>query len=190
MALRILARGGIANISFWINGGTGGGQRLRLYAEYGITGRPPFQLPMLPANTWRLVQSFTLQLGVANVANLNRFDLQLTASGSAGILCGRCATDGRTGAVGPRDRGFDRGHPANGAQMAWSEYGGFGTADDTSTAVSFLREMGRLCAVPGRIADEYHWASNTSLTNTWHWSISFAILSTWPPTLGLGVHHS
>ncbi len=161
------------NISFWINGGTGGGQRLQLYAEYGTnTGRPAFQLPMLPANTWQLVQVSLAQLGVANVTNLNRFDLQLTASGSAGTFY---VDDVQlTAAPAPLVHvTVDSTEVIRQTEPRWR---GVNTAVwdgnfDTSTTVSFLREMGTaIMRFPGgSLSDEYHWASNTSLTNTWHW---------------------
>lgn len=47
---------------------------------------------------------------------------------------------------------------------------------DTSPTVSLLKEMGtRVLRFPGgSLSDEYHWASNTSLTNNWQWATSFA----------------
>jgi hypothetical protein len=164
------------DVSFWINGGNGGGQQLQLYAEYGTNSGKAFQLPKLANNTWQLVQVSLAQLGVASVTNLNRFDLQLTASGSAGTffvddvqLTAKSAplvhvTVDATKAIRqtePRWLGVNT--------AVWdSDF-------DTSTTVSFLRAMGTaIMRFPGgSLSDEYHWASNTSSTNTWRWSTSF-----------------
>src|SRR5215204_2018633 len=42
-----------ASLSFWVNGGTGGGQVLRVQALLSHVAQPGTNLPALPANTWQ-----------------------------------------------------------------------------------------------------------------------------------------
>jgi hypothetical protein len=74
------------NLSFWINGGAAGGQKLQVYAQYGTNSGATVQLPALPANTWQWMQVSLVKLAVANATNLNRITLQLTASGASGTF--------------------------------------------------------------------------------------------------------
>ncbi len=66
-----------ASVSFWINGGSVGGQKLLVQGELSGAGQTPgVQLPQLSANTW---QPFTIalsSLGVANQPNLDGLWLQ------------------------------------------------------------------------------------------------------------------
>ena len=146
------------------------------YAEYGTNSGPAFQLPKLLTNTWQSIQVSLAQLGVAKVTNLNRFDLQLTASGSAGTFY---VDDMQlTAAPAPLVHvTLDATKVVRQTEPRWL---GVNTAVwdgnfDTSTTLSMLREMGTtIMRFPGgSLSDEYHWASNTTLTNSWHWSTSF-----------------
>src|SRR3954469_21475250 len=73
-----------ANLVFWANGGSSGGQRLQVQAVYGnnVNGLA-YSLPTaLAANTW---QAFTIPLsalGIANRSNVNRFHIQLKDTGT------------------------------------------------------------------------------------------------------------
>ncbi len=64
------------NLTFWIHGGSGGGQQLRIYAELGGVGQPSIDLPPLVANTWQQLTYSLAALGVANQPNFSRFTLQ------------------------------------------------------------------------------------------------------------------
>lgn len=165
------------NVSFWINGGSAGGQRLQFYAESGTNSGPAFQLPKLTSNTWQLVQISLAQLGVANVTNLNRLDLQLTSSGSAGTFY----VDDMQLTAKPAPLIHVTVDATKAIRQTEPRWLGVNTAVwdgnfDTSTTLSLLREMGTaIMRFPGgSLSDEYHWASNTTLTNTWRWSTSFA----------------
>ena len=63
------------NFSFWINGGSSGGQQLRVYAET-TDAMPGVDLSPLVANTWQHINLSLAALGVANVANLTRISIQ------------------------------------------------------------------------------------------------------------------
>jgi hypothetical protein len=71
------------NFTFWANGGANGGQRLQVYAQYGTNSGTTYQLPSpLPANSWQQFVVPFSALGLANVTNLYRINLQLTGSGT------------------------------------------------------------------------------------------------------------
>src|SRR5438093_2705251 len=72
-----------SNLVFWAHGGTTGGQKVQIYAEYGTNTAPVYPLSALAANTWQQFVIPLSTLGVANATNLNRLTFQLTSSGSA-----------------------------------------------------------------------------------------------------------
>lgn len=166
-----------SNLTFWANGGTGGGQKVQLYIQYGTNSGPAFQLAVLPANSWLFYQIPLSKLGVANATNLNRINWQLTSSGSSGTFY----VDDVELTSQPAPLVHLAVNVNQPLRVADSRWFGVNTAVwdgnfDTSTTISLLREIGpRIMRFPGgSLSDEYHWASNTTLTNTWHWSTSFA----------------
>ncbi|HET7625959.1 MAG TPA: alpha-L-arabinofuranosidase [Verrucomicrobiae bacterium] len=165
-----------SSLSFWANGGPGGGQVLQIYAEYGAASGPAFAIPALPANTWKQFVIPLSALGVADKTNLNRITWQLT-SGSGIFYLDDIQLNPKPApslvhievnaaqAIRPVD---SRWFSANAA--VWD--GNF----DTPQTISFLNEMGltALRFPGGSLSDQYHWASNKSLDNSWQWQTSFA----------------
>jgi hypothetical protein len=75
------------NISFWLNGGTNGGQKLQVYGLLDVGGAVTAQgarvpLTPLPTNGWQLYVVSLASMGVANQTNFSGFVLQ-DATGSA-----------------------------------------------------------------------------------------------------------
>jgi hypothetical protein len=64
------------NLTFWVHGGSSGGQLLQMYAELSSGGLPSIALPPLVANTWQQLSFSLAALGVANQPNFSRFSLQ------------------------------------------------------------------------------------------------------------------
>jgi hypothetical protein len=64
------------NLTFWINGGASGGQRLQIYAEVTGASKPAISLPTLAADTWQQFSFSLSALGVANQPNFIRFSIQ------------------------------------------------------------------------------------------------------------------
>jgi hypothetical protein len=64
------------NLTFWINGGASGGQRLQIYAEVTGASKPAISLPTLAAGTWQQMSFSLSALGVANQPNFIRFSIQ------------------------------------------------------------------------------------------------------------------
>jgi hypothetical protein len=77
---------GYTNLTFWINGGAGGGQTVRLLATLGTdtdgTPQTPVSLAALPANSWVQVSVSLAALGVANAPDFNGFWIQSTQGGA------------------------------------------------------------------------------------------------------------
>ena len=71
-----------SSLTFWMNGGAGGGQQFKVYAELGTTAQSPVSLAPLVANTWQQITLSLAALGVANQPNFARFSIQ-DATGSA-----------------------------------------------------------------------------------------------------------
>ena len=63
--------GFFTNLTFWIHGGTNGGQRLQIQALLSGSARPAVSLGTLATNTW---QQFTLSLASLGVAGAPDFD--------------------------------------------------------------------------------------------------------------------
>jgi hypothetical protein len=75
------------NITFWLNGGSSGGQRLQAYGLLNVSGTVTSQAPRValatvPANTWQQYTVSLSSLGVANAANFSGFVVQ-DVSGAA-----------------------------------------------------------------------------------------------------------
>src|ERR1700722_2758283 len=77
-------------LTFWVNGGTSGGQVLQIYGEFGanhgagpiiaLTGLP---VPKLLPNTWTQLRIPLNALEPPGMSNLNRINIELAAKGTA-----------------------------------------------------------------------------------------------------------
>jgi hypothetical protein len=165
------------NLVLWANGGAAGGQVLQAQAQVGSTNGPAVRLGALPANAWQHFVIPLSALGAANVSNLNRLNLQLTSYGTTNTFY---IDDVQvTGAAAPAlvHLSINATQALRGVDARWF---GVNTAiwDGnffSPTTISFLKEMGAtILRFPGgSLSDEYHWASNTSSTNTWRWNTGF-----------------
>ena len=170
------------NLNFWANGGALGGQVVQIYLQYSNTVMvgPSYQLPPLQANTWQQFFIPFSALGVAGVTNLDRFNFQLTASGTTNAFY---LDDVNLTAVQPSlvHLEIDANQTV---RMADSRWFGLNTAIwdgnlDTPTTSSALAELDtQILRFPGgSLSDTYHWSTNSSWdaqNKTWvKWGISF-----------------
>ncbi len=170
------------NFSFWAHGGSSGGQRLQVYFSYPNNSSGPIvSIPTgLPANTW---QQYTIPLsllGAVGATNLYRINIQLTNFGTTNtfylddiqfnplpvpalVKVSLVATQ----AI----RTVDERHFGVNLTM-WDTH--FDPPNHLTTT-ALLQEMGTtVVRMPGgSLSDEYHWGSNTTLSNTWTWAASF-----------------
>ena len=166
-----------SNLSFWANGGTGGGQILRAYVQYGTNTGPFYVLSALPANTWQQFVIPFSSLGIVGITNLNRITLQLTSNGTTNAFYVDDIQLGAAPTPALVHLGVDASHTVRAADGRWF---GLNTAVwdsyfDTVATSNSLKELGTfLLRFPGgSLSDEYHWATDTSLSNTWTWGTSF-----------------
>jgi alpha-L-arabinofuranosidase len=171
------------SLNFWIHGGTNGGQKLQVYGllHVGSTpnaGQSYFSLGTLQTNSW---QQFTIPLtalGVANKANFTGFVIQSSIGAAQPTFYVDDIQLNTKPAPALVHMSLNTTQAVRTADARWF---GVNTAVwdsnfDTSQTVSLLNEMGtRIMRFPGgSLSDEYHWASNKTLSNTWTWATSFA----------------
>ena len=169
---------------FEAHGGTTGGQRLQVTLQDADGTGPAYVLPTpLPAGQWRTYVIPLDLLGKAASSTLERINLQLRADGSSGAfyvdevrLVPRAVPSPVALTV----------HADRILRTADTRWFGINTAIwdndfadnsiERARTLGLLREMGvtTLRFPGGSLSDQYHWASNRSLTNTWQWNTSFA----------------
>jgi alpha-N-arabinofuranosidase len=163
---------GFASISFWLNGGTVGGQQLQMYGNLS-TGTSP------QAGAWQQYTVSLSALGVANATNFTGFAIQDHVGSTEPTFD---VDDIQLNPVVPPPAvvhfTINAGQPLRTADARWF---GLNAATwdsyyDTPTTVSLLNQLGtRIIRLPGgSLSDQYHWVSGTTLTNTWQWVTSFA----------------
>ena len=161
-----------ANFTFWANGGTNGGQRLRVYAQYGANSGTTYQLPSpLPANAWQQVVVPFSALGVVNVSNLNRITLQLTAAGTTGTFYVDDVQLSAAAAPALTHLDINATQTVRSVDARWF---GINTAMwdgyfDTPETIALLQQMGTraLRCMGGSLSDNYHWASDLTEGTDW-----------------------
>ena len=81
---------GYTNLTFWINGGAGGGQTVQVRATLGTdsdgSAQTPVALTPLPTNSWLQVSVSLAALGVAGAPDFNGFWIQSTQSNSEPVF--------------------------------------------------------------------------------------------------------
>lgn len=71
---------GFGNLTFWINGGSTGGQILQVYATVNFSGQPAVPIGAIAANTWQKITIPLASLGVDNNPNVTSFVIQNTGT--------------------------------------------------------------------------------------------------------------
>jgi hypothetical protein len=72
-----------ASLSFWVNGGTAGGQKLQVWGLLDGAYHVAYSLGTLPANAWQQITIPLSALGVSNKANCSGFWIQGNDGGAA-----------------------------------------------------------------------------------------------------------
>ncbi|HEY5909560.1 MAG TPA: glycoside hydrolase family 44 protein [Verrucomicrobiae bacterium] len=101
-----------ASLTFWVNGGSSGGQSVQVQATRNGVAQTPVILATLPINSWRQETVSLAALGVANVTDFDGFWLQVRDSGQAPMLY---VDDFTLVAVGTPPPTITLTSPANGA---------------------------------------------------------------------------
>ena len=71
-----------ASVSFWVNGGSTGGQRLQVYGTILDVGGTAYTLSKLPTNNWQQITIPLSSLGMANVSNFSGIEIQDATGGA------------------------------------------------------------------------------------------------------------
>jgi hypothetical protein len=180
-----------SSLSFWINGGASGGQKLQAIGllHVGTTNNAPqssYSLGTLQTNAWQLFNIPLTALGVANRTNFTGFlvqdrigaaqptfymdDIQLTAAPAPAVTHLSINATQPVRSVDARWFGINT--------AVWDGY------FDTPQTVSLLKEMGtRVMRFPGgSMSDTFHWRSNYVVGATWEgwptWFTNFAHVAT------------
>ncbi|MGH7992712.1 MAG: hypothetical protein ACREDQ_04290, partial [Limisphaerales bacterium] len=171
---------GFASVSFWLNGGTVGGQQLQMYGNLNFAAQSArYHLAAPLANTWQQYTVPLSALGVANTNNFTGFVIQDSAGSSEPVFY---LDDVQLNAALPPPTvvhfSINAGQPVRTADARWfglnaAVWDGY---YDTPTTVSLLNQLGtRLIRLPGgSLSDEYHWVLDESGANTFRWGTSFA----------------
>lgn len=166
------------NLSFWANGGTNGGQTLDVYVSLNDVDQPHYNLsPALTANTWQQYVVPFINLGAVNKTNLTKITIQLLGGNKTTFYLDDIQLNAKPA---PAIVNISLNATQNLRSVDFRMFG-LNTAIwdgnfDTAQTVSLLKEVGAtILRFPGgSLSDEYHWGSNTSLSNTWTWQTSFA----------------
>ncbi len=172
-----------AFISFWLNGGSSGGQQLQMYGllDMGGTntaqsGRYYLNTPL--ANTWQQYTIPLSALGVANATNFTGFAIQDSVGSTEPIFY--LDDIQLVSAVAPAVTHLtvNAGQPIRTADARWfgmnaAQWDG---AFDTPQTITELNNMGtRALRFPGGSdSDDYHWVFNRQDADNWTWATSLA----------------
>jgi alpha-L-arabinofuranosidase len=166
-----------ASLSFWINGGPSGGQRLRLQATLNGVGQTVVKLAALPTNSWQRITLSLAELGVAGKSGWDGFwiqdrsgsaqpafyvdDISLLAAPAPAIIQLTVDAARTNRLVDARIFGLNT--------AVWD------SRLDTAETLELLRgiDCQALRFPGGSLSDEYHWAENRTGTNPWTWATSF-----------------
>ncbi len=170
---------GFVSISFWVHGGTIGGQQLQMYGNLSTgTQSARYHLAAPLANTWQQYIVSLSALGVGNATNFTGFAIQ-DAAGS--IEPTFYLDDVQFNPLVPPPAlvhfSVNASQPLRTADARWFglNIAMWDNYYDTPTTISSLNELGtRIVRLPGGSAsDDYHWLFNREGFNTWTWTNSF-----------------
>ena len=172
-----------SSITFWLNGGTNGGQQLQMYGNLDVNGTfttqgARFFLNSPAANTWQQYVVPFAAIGVANATNFVGFAIQddVGSAEETFYLDDIQLTNSPTPAVVHLTVNAGRAVRTADARWFGMNVAIWDNALDTPQTVTQLTNMGaRALRFPGGSdSDDYHWVPNRQDNNTWTWQTSMA----------------
>jgi alpha-N-arabinofuranosidase len=162
---------------FWINGGSTGGQLLQVRATLNGAAQTVVTLPALAANNWQQVTIPLSSLGVQKQPDLDGFWIQ----DRSGTTQPTFFVDTITIKAQPPPSVVNvTVNAAQPVRIVDARHFAVNTAVwdadfDTSNTINLLTRMGAMALrfPGGSLSDDYHWATNTTDSNTWQWATSF-----------------
>src|SRR2546423_6416568 len=167
---------GYTKLHFWVNGGAQGGQMVQVQAT--LNGKGGAAVPItIPANAWTAVSIPLTTLGVANNPSFDGFWIQDITGGTQSPFFVDDITLVQTPAPNPVLLNINVNQPL---YTVSSNLFGVNTAVWDSqlgypASAAFISAAGiQLLRFPGgSLSDGYHWATNTTDSNTWTWATNF-----------------
>jgi alpha-L-arabinofuranosidase len=164
------------SISFWINGGPVGGQKLQVVGLLSGVAQTGYPLPALPANTWQQVTIKLSDLGVAGKPNLDGFWI-MDASGTTQPTFYLDDISLTAATTPPPTSANVSVNAASTIRSVDARLFGVNTAvwdfqiNSDSTA-TLLRNIGAttLRFPGGSTSDAYDWSTDRTDGNTWTWT--------------------
>lgn len=160
------------NVSFWINGGPTGGQRLQIRGMLNWVAQTPYVLPKLGTNTW---QQFTVPLSTLGVANQSTFNGIWIQDASGGAQPVFYVADIQVGAAPAPALVHLNVNAAQALRTADPRWFGVNLATwdgylGNAATVPLMQQAGILTVrLPGGSgSDVYHWANNASQNATFY----------------------
>jgi hypothetical protein len=151
---------------------------LHVYAHVNGADTSGINLSPLPNNAWGQFTVPLSSIGADSKTNFERLNVQLTSNGTTNTFYIDDVQFNAKPAPATVHVSINATQALRVADARWFSVntaiwdGNF----DTSQTVSLLKELGFQClrGPGGSLSDEYHWATDTSLTNTWQWVTSFS----------------
>ncbi len=179
------------NLVFWIDGGSTGGQLLQVQVTLNRTAQTVVPLPPLAADTWQQITIPLSSLGAQNQPNLDGFWIQDRSGATQPTFF--VDTISITAQPAPSVVNVTV-NAADALRVVDARHFGVNTAVwdsilDTSVTTNLLAGMGAgaLRFPGGSLSDDYHWATNTTDSNTWQWAMSFDMFAQVATTAGAQV---
>ncbi len=169
---------GYTNLTFWIRGDPVGGQKLQVQAVLNGVAQTIVALPTLSAtNAWQQITLSLASLGAANKTNMTGFWIQDYSGTNAPTyyVDDIALTTLPPPAVVHVSVNATQTVRVVDARMFAVNTAIWDNVLDTPNTIGLLKDMNNqaLRFPGGSASDDYHWASNTSGTNTWTWASSF-----------------
>jgi alpha-N-arabinofuranosidase len=159
-----------ANLTFWVNGGSSGGQLLKISGLLDYNAQTGVNIPALAANTWQQVTIPLATLGVANKPNMTGFWIQGRSGGAQPTFYVDDMQLTPAAAPAMVHLGADAGQvlqPVDARQFGLNTATWDGSLGN-STTLPMLQQIGtRALRWPGgSTSDGYHWASDPAANAT------------------------
>lgn len=164
-------------LTFWINGGPLGGQKLKINCELSDVAQPSVPLAPLAANTWQKLVIPLASFGAGNKPDLTRITLQELSGGSAATFY---IDDMRLDLAPPPSVVHVAIDSKQVIRQVDSRLFGLNTAiwdgafNTATTGELLLEADNQALRFPGgSISDVYHWKTNRSEGETFQWATNF-----------------
>lgn len=164
-----------ASLSFWLNGGTNGGQHLQIYGVLGGTNQAArYYMSPPAANTWQQYIVPLAAFGVANATNFDAFVIQDSAGSAEPTFYLDDIELVSTAGPAVTHLNVNAAQPIRTADPRWFglNVAVWDSQLDNAATMLLLTNMGTgaLRFPGGSGADDYHWVYDRQDGNNWTWA--------------------